>query len=78
MLRLAIGGREIDAGGFSARARFQVREFIDQLVRLIDARFGFGRAGLGAAPEPLEFILDSIRERFLAVPLRLKVSLPVL
>src|SRR5208282_4190008 len=74
LLRFAIGGGEIDAGGRDLPARTHTRKFADQFVGGVNARFGFGGAGLGAAAQPINLRMHTVFQSFLPRLLRVEIS----
>ena len=74
-LGLALGGGEVDSGGGGLGALVDFLELADEVVGVVDAGFGLGGAGLGAAAEPVDFDLDAVLEGVLELGLGLHVLL---
>ena len=66
------GRGEVNAGDAGRAAGPGVAELLDQAARFLDATLRLGRAGLGAATEPLDLAPDGIGERFLVGDLALQ------
>ncbi len=74
-LGFALAGFEVDAGGVDGGAGVHGLELADHLVGGIDAGFGLGGAGFGAAAEPLDLGADLVAEAFLLAALRFEIGL---
>ena len=74
---LATGDVEGDAGRGDSCAGFGVAQLGDKGIGVIDARFGFGGAGLRAAAQPFHLCADAVAKALLRALLPLNIGLSV-
>src|SRR2546430_1694183 len=73
---LSIGGDKIDSGRTRLDVeRFQLGQRVLHPLRFLNSSFRLGRAGLGAAPQPLDFATDPASQHLLPSALSLQVFL---
>jgi hypothetical protein len=65
LARPALRRREVDTRGGRRTARPALGQLVDEPLRLLDAPLGLGRAGLGAAAQPLDLPPHGVGQRLL-------------